>query len=78
MDSLQFLNSIKFREQFEKTDVSELALLLKNHPYFHSAHLLMAKKLHDTKNVEFEAKLGKENMQWIIELGEIPKGAENP
>jgi TRAP-type C4-dicarboxylate transport system substrate-binding protein len=26
----------------------------------------------------FESKLGKENMDWIIELGEVPEGAENP
>ncbi|MDT8308496.1 MAG: hypothetical protein RQ866_03135, partial [Bacteroidales bacterium] len=58
MDSLQFINAIKYREQFEKTAVSDIYSLLKHYPFFQTAHLLLLKKLHDIKSPEFSNRLG--------------------
>jgi uncharacterized membrane-anchored protein YjiN (DUF445 family) len=57
MDSLKFLNSIKFSEQFSKSMLNDFAQLAKDYPYCHTAHLLLLKKLHEERSNSFEQQL---------------------
>jgi hypothetical protein len=58
MDSLQFVNAIKYREQFEKAAINDLFSLIRHYPYFQTAHLLLMKKLYDIQSPEFSSRLG--------------------
>lgn len=55
----QFLNSIKQPQTIEQFSLSELELLVKEYPYFQTAHLLFTKRLFQTNALNYSKQLRK-------------------